>query len=425
MHVIIDEVSRGNLRRGIRRPVLVDRHSGLLCELPTTYIYRKMAMQSLNTQIAALYDLAFFREWCRLRQLRSARWIAPEIRVREGLLAITAKEVDQFGTWCQSSARALTRAAAYATADVSSIPEASAVSSCTTNRRLHTVLSYLIWLTKDQVQGTLSLEDSNLAKSENFVASLQASFNDTFVAGKSATPPRSLPSEVAAAIRDGISSLSIFPDSSSGNRDRLIARVLDEAGLRAGELLKLQCTDVIDHYEISPNKYVGVLKVLRRPNDCADPRTKEPAVKTLPGPVHISKALAVELVRYVLGDRRRAVSSCKAVQDSPYLFVSHTGPYIGQPISQRNLNRIVAKLRTAAPGAASLSPHMMRHTHFTELKEAMSAAGVQDLDAERIMQQRGHWSPNSGMPSHYTQRQTARDQAKYAEEREKMLATRK
>lgn len=185
--------------------------------------------------------------------------------------------------------------------------------------------------------------------------------------------------------------------------------------------MKLRCDDVMDNYEISPNRFVGILKVLRRPNDAQDARRSEPAVKTLPGPVTISKALAAELLKYVIGDRRQALDFRSRPQETPYLFVCHSGSRSGLPISQRNLNRIIGKLNLIIVGDIQLSPHTLRHTHFTELMDKMLASKVGSQEAERILQQRGHWAPGSKMPGYYTQRHTARRLAFFTEQREQIL----
>lgn len=420
----MEEAGHGKSRRALRRALLVDRVSGLLHELPTTYVFRTLGQKSLNTQLASLYDLAFYLEWVKLKRGRSSKWTSPEARVRWGQPPITEREINDLANWCQSSAQALSQATMRESAKLRIIPRLDGVDSATTNKRLQSILGYLIWLTRDQVAGSLQLHDRDIAKAVRFEELLRDGFRSSVSASKKARPFASLSEASAAAVRSELFMFKVFSDTMHGRRDRLIARVLYESGLRAGELLKLRCDDLLDNYEISPNRFVGILKVIRRPNDAQDPRRTEPAVKTLPGPVTISRALAAEVLKYIVGDRRAALDARTPSRESPYLFVCHSGNRIGLPISQRNLNRIIGKLELITGSRTSITPHTLRHTHFTELMDKMLVGDVGPLVAERILQQRGHWAPNSKMPAHYTQRHTARRQAIFTDQREQLLEDR-
>lgn len=420
----MEEVGNGQRRRALRRALLVDRASGLLYELPTTYVFRVLGQKSLNTQLATLYDLAFYLEWVKLKRGRSGKWTTPEARVRLGQSAITEREINDLANWCQSSAQELSRATTRESAKLRVIPRLDGVDSATTNKRLQSVLGYLIWLTRDQVAGRIGLHDREIGKAIRLEELLRDGFESSASATKTARPFVSLDETSASAVRAELSTFKVFSNTKHGRRDRLIARVLYESGLRAGELLKLRCDDLLDNYEISPNRFVGILKVLRRPNDAQDARRAEPAVKTLPGPVTISTALAAAVMKYIVGDRREALESRSHTRETPYLFVCHSGSRIGQPISQRNLNRIIGKLKRVTGSDIRVSPHTLRHTHFTELMDKMLVSSVGAQEAERILQQRGHWSPNSKMPGHYTQRHTARRQAIFTDQRDELLEDR-
>jgi transcriptional regulator GlxA family with amidase domain len=289
------------------------------------------------------------------------------------------------------------------------------------NRRIMYICGYLTWLTAEMVEGTLKLDDKDLARSEKYQASIRQAFHSTINGVKSAAPLRSLDAMASNAVRDVVANASLFPATHHGRRDRLITRILLETGLRAGELLKLRCEDVDDRYEIKPGHIVGIIRVIRRPNDSEDERTIEPAVKTLPGPVLVSKHLAQQIKQYVVQDRRAAMDAGRRTRETPYLFVCHSGKQVGKPISRRNLNRIVSKLRKVNEVPAWLSPHTLRHTHFTELFEILSSQKVGEAEAQRIMQERGHWSPNSQMPAHYTRRATEVRQADFVEQRDALF----
>lgn len=424
VRILVEEAGHGRSRRALRRALLVDRVTGLLHELPTTYVFRTLGQKSLNTQLATLYDLAFYLEWVKLKHGRSSKWTSPEARVRSGQPPLTEREINDLANWCQASAQALSHATTRESAKLRVIPKLDGVDSATTNKRLQSVLGYLVWLTRDQVVGGLQLHDREIAKAVRFEELLRDGFKASVSASKKARPFASLDETSAAAVRAELFKFEVFSNSKHGRRDRLIARVLYESGLRAGELLKLRCDDVMDNYEISPTRFIGILKVLRRPNDAQDARRNEPAVKTLPGPVTISKGLAAAVLKYIVEDRREALDSRSPSQETPYLFVCHSGSRTGLPISQRNLNRIVGKLKRVTGREVKISPHTLRHTHFTELMDKMLVSQVGSQDAERILQQRGHWSPDSKMPGHYTQRHTARLQAIFTDQREQLLEDR-
>lgn len=420
--VIRDVTGKGSSQRAIRRAVLVDKENGLIYELPTVYVLRTLGKYALNTQIAALFDLAFYLEWVKLRFARSKDWTSPETRIKAGGLALSQKEVDDFSNWCQNKAEDLSRARQLSTEKITVIRSTEdCVEGSTTNRRLNTVCNYLCWLTRDMVEGAMMLEDRQIAKSAKFQESLKRAFSSAANSAKSPPPFASLNRADAKAFREAVTGLSEGVSSDHDKRDALIGRLLLETGLRAGELLKLQCEDLDDNFEINTRRFVAVLKVIKRPNDATDERMIEPSAKTMPGPIPISRALARELLHYIVKERRAAIDRGVGLTETPYLFVSHSGPRTGRPMSYRNLNRIVAKVRGRAGVTSPLTPHTLRHTHFTELRDLLAAKGTDPREAFRILQERGHWSPNSSMPDHYSQRHLAERHAHFVEERDRIL----
>jgi AraC-like DNA-binding protein len=132
VHVVAQKVGNGKSRRDVRRALLVDKFTGLLRELPTTYVSRHLGQKSLNTQIAVLYDLAFYFEWSRLKLGRSIEWICPEERVRRGQLALTSREINDLANWCQASAADLANACRREAAALRFLAPFDAVESKTT-----------------------------------------------------------------------------------------------------------------------------------------------------------------------------------------------------------------------------------------------------------------------------------------------------
>lgn len=430
VRVIRDEVGHGKNRRSVRRALLVDKATGLLHELPTIYVLRRFGQKALRTQRTVLYDLAFYLEWVALKIARSAAecskaphlalWERPEARLRAGRPALSEREIISLCGWCQSPAKDIVRARQLERDNIRVLASAVAVEAPTTNSRLENISAYLVWLTKEMVEGTLHLEDRSIARSVYLQESLQEAFSSQMSAEKKAPPFRSLNKAHAAAVRQNLGSTALFPNTPEGRRDRLISRVLLATGLRSGELLKLQCTDIDDNYIIE-GRSIGIIKVIRRPNDPADERTMEPAVKGLPGPITVSRRLASDLIEYIRGDRRAAINTRADSQDTPYLFVCHSGRQRGKPISQRNLNRIIKKLNSIPGISARISPHVLRHTHFTELADTCEKSGKGEKETNEVLRKRGHWSPKSDTPNHYTRRFIEKREAELVEERDRQL----
>lgn len=416
--IILQGSGSGGKKRLIRRAVLLDTRSGLPCELPTLYVYRNLGQKSLNTHLAILRDLAFYLEWSLIKKSRNPNWVTPESRVKNNLLALTRKEIDDFSCWCDFSAKELARIRSIDSAKLHSIPSSNLVDISTSNARLRNLCNYLIWLTQDFIEGMLNIGDDSLVKSEKYKNIIYEAFEKNCKADKKPAPVYSLDSNQTATFKQAISSDTIFGNTTHGNRDKLIARFLYETGLRSGECLKLTCTDIKDNYEILPGKFIGIIRVRHRPNDNADTRSKEPASKTISGDLSISKTLAADLIKYITNERRIAISSSSSQKEHPYLFVCHSGSTVGQPISQRNLNRIISKLKSLKDFPEWFSPHSLRHTNLTEIANLAHSKGK---DVRSILIQRGRWTNTSTMPSRYTQRHIIDQAAELIEERDRIL----
>lgn len=425
VRIFIEPFGKGENKRNIRRPILINRHTGLPYELITTYIYRHHGQRSLNTQIAVLRDLAFYVEWSVLQKARNINWGAPEKRAKNNQPPLTEKEISSLSNWCQLFASEMNDAVLKEKRSVSLIPTGAAVDVSTTNSRLRNICCYLEWLIDEFIENATNICDGDIIRSIHFKKKLRKSFTNSLNGEKKAPPIKSLSAEASTALRAELSIIKLFHENHTGIRDKLIVETFLETGLRSGELLKLKCEDISHNYEIKPNKHISFIKVRRRPNDIEDERKIEPSVKTLPGTVSISSALANRLIRYVIDQRRHAVNNRLDGKETPYIFVCHIGPNIGKPISQRNLNRIVAKLKNIHGIPGFLSPHVLRHTHFTELAELASASGRDAEQIKSMLVNRGRWSPNSSMPDLYTQGEIKRQEQIFIDERDKIIEPRR
>ena len=387
-----------------------------MLESQTAFVDQKFGTKALNTQVANLRDLAFLREWGLLRAHRDKSWVSPEIRAAHGDAALSSKEIVDLARWSQLSAYGLSEArlAESTSNKLTVIPMGTGVDPIGANRRLRTAEKYLVWLMEGAPMNSMSTDHRG-----TLIRRLRAAFKSQIIGEAKYLPAASLTGEQAKAVRALLATNTLFDCGEHGTRDKLIVRLLLE-GLRAGEVLKIQTRDVHDSVEIDFGERVGVIQVVRRPNDIDDVRVHEPAVKTLPGALPIGKRLAEDVIAYVIAERRSTLDRCSGdTHETPYLFICHSGRTEGQPISQRNLNRIVGKLKGAV--IESLSPHVLRHTHMTEVEEIASRAGKNPASIRAVLLQRGRWTKNSKMPAHYTKRETARQSAAIVAERDRIL----
>lgn len=416
--VLLDKVGDGKAARALRRAFLFERGTGRMLELQTAFLDLEFGLEALNTQAAVLGDLAFLHEWCELRRSQASAWVAPEHRAAEDMQPLTEPEVRDFARWCQLKASVLAMYAQLADRKLSRLPLGDVVGPQLRNRRLRSASAYLQWLTISLA--TTKQEGSEVPGAELRRRRTERLFAKQLISVPKLAPDRALTPTQARDLRVVLRDGDVFPHTDIGTRDRLIFELLLQ-GLRAGELLKLQVRDLIDGYEVAIGRRIAVLCVTRRPNDADDGRRHEPAVKTRPGDLPIPRRVAFELVSYIKTFRRPAVDARGGGVETPYLLVNHSGPHIGCPLSQRNLNRIVAKLKGRLHLPASFGPHALRHTHFTELYDRHFENGRSDHEIRALLLQRGRWAPNSKMPARYTTRSLMRLSAEYVEERDREL----
>jgi integrase len=408
IQILIDRVT--NKSASIRRPILIDSTNGEINELATSFIYRNYPKAALNTQIAVLRDIAFFFEWCELRRARHKNWLMPEARAIQGFTVLTEREVTDFARWCAVEAKQLLEARTLHPR-IKILPAGKAVEGATHNRRITSAAQYCSWILKecttldsDQIDNFLKLDQSASKMKEAFKRHLQNLADSAKV--------RSLSEKEEAVLA---SALSLLPTNTAhARRDKLIVDLLYQSGLRSGELLKLRCIDINDNFKLEDGRITGCIEVHLIPNDPHDSRRSEPAAKTFPGLVPISRDLATRLSNYIYSDRQTAINRSGATI-TPYLFVCHSGKNIGEPMSQRNLNRLVAKMRIVQGVPSDFTPYVLRHTHLDGIYESATRKGK---NAREILLQRGRWSHRSTMISRYAQRSITRLTAELVAERQ-------
>lgn len=175
-------------------------------------------------------------------------------------------------------------------------------------------------------------------------------------------------------------------------RNALMVKLLLKLGCRRGELLGLRTQDV--------DLATGMVKIVRKADDKADPRKQQPLVKTLDREVALGEELAALLKQYVRSNR----NAIKGARKHGFLFVSNGK---GAPLSLDGLAKVFAAIREKCPELPrDLCPHVLRHTWNDEFSEYADRA---KLSAEEEMRLRNYsmgWSPDSESSQHYLRRHT-------------------
>lgn len=176
-------------------------------------------------------------------------------------------------------------------------------------------------------------------------------------------------------------------------RNWLIVVLLLAAGMRRGELLGLQVSDIVPHG--------SKVLIVRRADAQNDARVHQPNAKTADREVPIAPSVLRALSSFIANERR----SLKAARRIPQVFTSDEGA----ALSLSSLSQIFVDIRTACPQLPpNLTSHVMRHTwneRFSEQAEAMELTGPQEEGIRNTLQ---GWTHNSKTAARYTRRFTER-----------------
>lgn len=183
----------------------------------------------------------------------------------------------------------------------------------------------------------------------------------------------------------------------SRRRNELIVRWFSELGIRRGELLGVQVTDI--------NFRSNEVFIAKRPQNPDDPRIRQPNTKTRPRLLALSEELVSETRRYIKEVRRMFPGAAR----HDFLFVA-TGS--GRPLSLEGLNKIFSVLQQRVPEFRGiLSPHVLRHTWNDMFSETMDEAKVPPEKEEKWRSRLMGWTETSGTASVYTKRHVQRQAA--------------
>lgn len=161
-------------------------------------------------------------------------------------------------------------------------------------------------------------------------------------------------------------------DEALNFRNRLVFKILYETGFRISELLALR---IIDYSEPNPIDDIGVIHIRRH----YPLYHKDHSLKTNERDIPVSMQLIYEIDNYVCNFRP---------QNSMYetIFVSHSNASKGKYMTRNSIEEIFIELSNLT--GIKCTPHMLRHTHGTELKES----GYSEI---YIMDRLGHNSMES------------------------------
>ena len=138
-------------------------------------------------------------------------------------------------------------------------------------------------------------------------------------------------------------------DSCHNIRDKFLICLLYETGMRIGEVLGLRHEDI-------HSKGVNEIQVIKRPDHFNQARAK-----TRERVIHVSKELMGLYSDYLIKDYPEAL-------DSDYVFVNCWSEPLGAPMTKDNVSGLFRRL-TLKTGIKA-HPHLLRHTHATELIRA-------------------------------------------------------
>lgn len=289
----------------------------------------------------------------------------------------------------------------FPSASTANFPPIQSVSSNHASNRMSHISSYLDFIARVLLKNKLM---------NGIVSSSLTSMNKLLLANKPkgnkgrglATDPnlKSAPPEAFARI------LEIVKEDSADNpfkgtgvklRNAIIFEVMNITGMRAGEILALQISDIDFHK--------NTISVVRRHDAIEDPRKRQPVAKTRARKIPVNATLIKRLKTYIM-ENRAATDKAKS---HPYIFVTHKhGNYYGRPISNSTfVNRIVKPAIAVSPELLEeITRHGFRHNFNYNLSksiDANNAAAKFDPDIKPVtekieMQVRKHlngWSSDN------------------------------
>jgi integrase len=378
------------MESGERYCLVVERPSSQPLFLPNLFITTQIRNKSdsFSTMEAAAGHLVVLQRFLAERQIDLEwRFLAKDF--------FKVYEIEALRDFCQLKFR--TRTSDISEDSVFSLEELQEddehVANGTQYARMTTIASYIKWFANHL------LEDCEQGISER-IAAMDTQIREHRPSKKGRNQnvqDRALSDEQLDGLFEVLrldSELNPFTESLR-RRNRLMTLLLFHLGIRGGELLNIRIKDI--------NFGKNQITVVRRADEKADTRTKQPLAKTLTRILPVKDTLMKDLHEYITKDRRKVENARK----NDYLFVTHkAGPTVGQPLSIVSYHKVMRIVRQASPQLYAVTGHMLRHTwnHKFSLKMDEMDTPPSEEKQEKIRSYLMGWKEGSGSAKHYNKR---------------------
>lgn len=391
------------LSEGERLPLLLDRASGLPLFNPNIFILTEYRQRNRST--ATLVRV--LRELMVLFDFLAARGIDLDERF-VACQTLVVGEIDGLVRQCQEfiedyepveelpKTPRLAKIFSLEKARMRSSKAArKSVESATSANRIRTIHAYLKWSVVTFLSRH-SLPEENrhrlMEASESMLATLLRRIPAS--KGRNVLGQREgLSADVIKRIievADKGSPENPWRDKFARARNALIISWLRLLGLRRGELLNIEISDI----DFAKRE----VTIFRRPDNPDDPRVHQPRVKTRDRIIPLSEALIEATEKYIDEERKKFVNSRR----HSFLFISGR---TGAPMSLSALNKVFRVLREGVPGLPDdLSPHHLRHSWNDDFSRKADAKGLSEEEEKQWRAFLMGWSPTSSTATTYTRR---------------------
>lgn len=372
---------------GERYCLLVDAKSGVPLFHPNLFVTTQVRNPQLSTASmeAALAAINVLLTFC------DQRGIDLEGRCLRRRL-FTVGELDALRDECQKY---------FAKQDATSVvvpfrkSSQRTVSRSTQYGRLTHIAHYVQWLTTTILGAAIDAHAERLVAAIHHGILVRRPRRGKGSRLDKAKGPSAQQMELLARIVDPLSDESPFEGGDIRYRNALIIDLLLCLGIRGGELLNLRIRDI----DWARNELV----IARRPDEKADPRARQPKVKTLDRRIPLRDTLVQKLHTYVTTSRSKVPGARK----HDYLLVTHkSGPHQGKPITISGYQKIIRTISNACSELRGFHGHLLRHawnerfSNYMDKLEHPPSADVQEAIRSYIQ----GWREGSGTSATYNRR---------------------